>query len=240
MAFRLSVAQTGLHSPWDDLIYAMAGGDLSTIALIKGIISTESEWNPGAINPSDPSYGLMQILLGPGGPFPTVRADDLLDPSTNITLGSTFIMDLLRRYGSPGAIAAYNAGSPRLNAAGQYVNSRGDTMVQAYVDSVLTYQTWFLNQMLDAPPDAILTVGGPVEPAGGGGGWTSGLSDILRGIYDPPGAETPWYDPYAGDAYYEPNTMYTTQGTPSVGGITTGAMVALGLLAVGAVWMSRR
>jgi hypothetical protein len=217
MAFRLSVAEQGLRTQWDDLIYAMAGGDVSTIALIKGIISTESEWNPGAINPADPSYGLMQILAGSGGPFPAVRPDDLLDPSTNITLGSTFLVDLLRRYGSPGAIAAYNAGSPRLNSAGQYVNSRGDTMVQAYVDSVLTYQTWFLNRLIP-PADAYLTVGAP------------------------PGSVTepvwPAYDPYAGDVYWEPSgAAEPGAGSPT---LVTGSVVAIALLAVGALWWSQR
>lgn len=234
MAFRLSVAERGLRTQWDDLIYAMAGGDASIIALIKGIISTESEWNPGAINPADPSYGLMQILLGPGGPFPAVRADDLLDPSTNITLGSTFILDLIRRFGMPGAVAAYNAGSPRLNSAGQYTNSRGDTSVQAYVDSVITYQTWFLNAMADQAAS---------------GGWVP-TSDILRDPYTAPSSSpivdavldvTAWlYGPT--DAPYpdvfnpETGAMEPT-ASPSV---LVGSGVAMALLIGGALWWATR
>lgn len=164
MAYSEAVAALGLNTPWDDLITAM-GGDASSIALIKGVIATESQWNPGAINPNDPSYGLMQILGGPKGPYPNVAIADLMDPSTNITLGATYLKNQLARFGFPGGIAAYNSGTPFTRAGGQYVN-------QAYVDSVLTYQTYYLNAMMGnvnygTAPDAALTVTAtvPTEPA---------------------------------------------------------------------------
>ncbi len=173
MSFDPGVAALGVSTQWDDLISALVGGDPSRIALVKGHIATESQWNPGAINTADPSYGLMQILAGPRGPYPTVAPQDLLDPSTNITLGTNFLKELIARYGLPGAIAAYNAGSPRVNSAGQYVNSQGSTRVQAYVDSVLTYQDYYLTQMS--------------QPSSGQTG--TPLSDILRSVLGPP--ETP-------------------------------------------------
>jgi len=228
VAFSLAVAQSGLQTPYDDLITAMAG-DASTIALVKGIIATESQWNPNAINPADPSYGLMQILAGPGGPFPSVSPQDLLDPSTNITLGVTFIQDLLRRYGSPDAIAAYNAGTPRRNSAGQYVNSRGDTMVQAYVDSVLTYQTWYLNAMLEG------------VPSGGGGGWVP-TADILRGTspeYDASLTVTAFVNDLFGGSDAPTEPYIDEWSTPSPA-ILAGSGLALAVLAIGAIWLATR
>jgi hypothetical protein len=193
--FSEGIAALGLHTQWDDLITAM-GGDASSIALIKGVIATESQWNPNAINPSDPSYGLMQILGGPRGPYPSVAVADLMDPSTNITLGSTFLQNQIRRFSFPGGVAAYNSGTPRTLPGGQYVN-------QAYVDSVLSYQSYYLNAMLGTmdtsiPPDAVLNVTGTYtgEPAtadwpldvptdvvpgtepGISPGWTTGLPSL--------------------------------------------------------------
>lgn len=191
MGFSVAVAERGLTSPYDALIASLVGGDRSLIALVKGHIATESAWDPSAVNPADPSYGLMQILQGPSGPYPATTAQELLDPETNIRLGTQYILDNIRRFGLPDAIAAYNAGTPRKNSAGQFVNSRGDTGVQAYVDSVLTYQSWYLtndgpawsgglSDILRGPYDPGLpsATETPVE-------WGGGLSDILRGVYDP-------------------------------------------------------
>ena len=145
MAFSLAVAQAGIGSPWDDLIVAQAG-DRGLAMLVKAVIAHESQWNPNAENPADPSVGLMQLLVGPGGPYPSLSASALLEPSTNIVLGTRHLVSLVARYGlTPDAIAAYNAGSPRKNSANQYVNSVGDPMVQRYVDSVQTYWAWYMN-----------------------------------------------------------------------------------------------
>lgn len=160
MAFRESVARVGLVTQWDDLLMAQAGGDSSIYALFKGIISQESAWNPAAENPADPSAGLMQILIGPRGPYPAMTREQILDPQTNIILGTNFLKSLLSRYSQSDAVASYNAGMPRKNSSGQYTNSRGDTMVQSYVDAVLTYQTWFMNHLQGIS-------GGAAEPVWG-------------------------------------------------------------------------
>lgn len=132
-----AIAARGLSTPWDALITAQAEGDVSVASLIKGIIARESEWNPAAVNPSDPSYGLMQILAGPRGPYPSIAVADLLNPSTNIVLGSRFLVGLLARYNVRDAVSSYNAGRP---IAGN----------QGYVDDVLTYQVYYLNRLTAA------------------------------------------------------------------------------------------
>lgn len=205
-----AVAALGLHTPWDDLITALAG-DTSSIALVKGVIATESQWNPNAVNPSDPSYGLMQILGGAKGPYPTTAISDLMDPSTNITLGTTYLQRQIARFGFPGGIAAYNSGTPFTRAGGQYVN-------QPYVDEVLSYQTYYLNAMLGAvnygvAPDASLTVTATIPP-------------------EPAPTDVPPPDTGASDF-----PLPTDLG---VGTLSIGALVALGLIAVGIAWSMQK
>jgi hypothetical protein len=208
MAFSESVAALGLQTPWDDLITAM-GGDASSIALVKGVIATESGWNPSAVNPADPSYGLMQILAGSRGPYPSVLISDLMDPSTNITLGSTYLKNQISRFGFPGGIAAYNSGTPRTLPGGQYVN-------QAYVDSVLSYQSYYLNAKMGqvnygVGPDATLTD---------------------TGGYVPPDPGDPFVDPTVAES---PDGSIFSSPTFDIG-----ALIALGVIGVGIVIVSQK
>jgi soluble lytic murein transglycosylase-like protein len=150
--FRQATADLGLFTVWDDLIRAETD-NASEAWLVKAIIATESAWNPSAVNPHDPSYGLMQVLLGSRGPYPDVSADQLLDPSTNIILGTRFLKSLISRYGSTSdAISAYNAGHPLRNlSAGGFTN-------QDYVDTVQTYWTYYLNASAGVPLDSVREV----------------------------------------------------------------------------------
>jgi soluble lytic murein transglycosylase-like protein len=155
MSFSDTIARRGLPSPWDAEIAAQTD-DAAQAALVKAVIATESAWMPGAVNPSDPSYGLMQILCGPRGPAPGITCEELLDPSTNLRVGIGFLRGLLTRYGSTSdALSAYNAGRPLRVASGGWSNQR-------YVDEVQTYWTWYLNRMEavdandpDPGPDAV-------------------------------------------------------------------------------------
>jgi soluble lytic murein transglycosylase-like protein len=134
--FQVAVAQRGLASPWDTFIYQAAGGDPTVVALTKAIIAHESEWNPNAVNPGDPSYGLMQVLFGPRGAYPSYTAQQLLDPVTNIELGVLYLRQQLARYSDlAAAISAYNAGHALVQGGG-FVN-------QEYVDDVLDYFNWY-------------------------------------------------------------------------------------------------
>lgn len=163
---------------WQSTIDVLAGGDTNVRTLIMGAIAQESGWNPYARRDErradgsvwDSSFGLMQILLGTArGIDPSATADRLVnDPAYNIQLGSRFLIDQLRRYhGVPqDAIAAYNAGTARKNAEGQYVNSQGSTSVQDHVDRVMLYQAFYMNNL----PTGVVAGDYGAEPGGASSG----------------------------------------------------------------------
>ncbi len=103
---------------FDALISAAASRYQVPASWIRAVIATESSWDPDAINPADPSYGLMQITaptargLGFTGRIPA----DLMDPETNIEVGTQLLAELRGRYGDNFAdiYSAYNSGDPDL------------------------------------------------------------------------------------------------------------------------------
>lgn len=123
------------------------------IPLIMGHIRQESNYDPKAYRAepqiNDASYGMMQLLLRTAkGLDPNATAAKLYDPAYNIDLGTKLIKQNLQKYSYNvlDAIAAYNAGVPRKNEKGQYVNSKGVTNVEYYVRQVEKfmhqYQDW--------------------------------------------------------------------------------------------------
>lgn len=113
-------------------------------ALVKAIIKTESNWDVNAsrfeVHKGDASWGLMQLLLATARSvlkIPDMTTTQLIQPRINIEAGTKLIAENLNRWGNMrDAIAAYNAGSPRLGKDGKYVNA-------AYVDKVYNaYQVY--------------------------------------------------------------------------------------------------
>lgn len=129
-----------------------------SLPLIEAIITVESAWNPWALRLEPTfsyvldaekhakfsnitvateralqrmSFGLMQLMggtaraLGFIGPLAT-----LLDPESNVHWGLRYFVRLAQKYPLvTDQIAAYNAGSPRRDVGGLYLN-------QAYVEKV--------------------------------------------------------------------------------------------------------
>ncbi|TIX93091.1 lytic transglycosylase domain-containing protein [Rhizobium sp. P44RR-XXIV] len=85
---------------------------------IRAIMRAESADNPRAIS-SAGAIGLMQVMpdtwtelrarYGLGG--------DPFDPHDNILAGAAYLRELYNRYGTPGFLAAYNAGPKRYEAS---------------------------------------------------------------------------------------------------------------------------
>jgi hypothetical protein len=87
-------------------------------AWIRAILAAESNGDPRAIS-SKGAMGLMQIMPQTWAEL-RVRhrlGGDPYDPHDNIIAGSAYIRFLFDRYGSPGWIAAYNAGPGRYESS---------------------------------------------------------------------------------------------------------------------------
>lgn len=83
-------------------------------AWIRAVIGAESANDPRAISPKG-AMGLMQIMPET---WASLRARhglgrDPYDPRDNILAGAAYLRELHDRYGSPGFLAAYNAGPGR-------------------------------------------------------------------------------------------------------------------------------
>lgn len=86
-------------------------------AWIRAVMKAESNGDPRAVSPKG-AMGLMQIMPAT---WAELRArhrlgTDPYDPRDNIAAGAAYIRELYDRYGSPGWIAAYNAGPGRYEA----------------------------------------------------------------------------------------------------------------------------
>jgi len=124
---------------WDSLRYYSEENGLDPY-LVASLIRQESEFNPSAISHAN-AYGLMQLLprTGKGEAKKTglshYNTDSLLDPTTNIELGTHYFRQMVDHFGGQVeyALAAYNAGEERVEdwrAAGSYRD------VEEFVESI--------------------------------------------------------------------------------------------------------
>ena len=137
---------------WSIIKTESAKNDLDPY-LVASLIRQESEFNPSAISYAN-AWGLMQLLPSVGkslahqegmAHFQTFQ---LLDPETNIRLGTRYLKQTLDHFGGVAeyALAAYNAGDSRVEdwqAAGPYsgmdefVESIPFTQTREYVQAIL-------------------------------------------------------------------------------------------------------
>jgi len=121
--------------------------------LVASLIRQESEFNPAAISHAN-AYGLMQLLprTGKGEAkkqgLQHYNTDSLLDPTTNIELGTHYFRQMVDHFGGQieYALAAYNAGEERVEdwrASGTYrdidefVESIPFTETREYVQAIV-------------------------------------------------------------------------------------------------------
>lgn len=142
--------------PWWETIKAESAKNNLDPYLVASLIRQESEFNPSAISPAN-AWGLMQLLPSVGkalareegiSHFETFQ---LLDPATNIRLGTRYLRKTLDKFGgvTEYALAAYDAGDERVvdwQAAGPYhgidefVESIPFTETRDYVEAILRNQ----------------------------------------------------------------------------------------------------
>jgi len=90
-------------------------------ALVKAVVAVESAFDAAAVSVKG-AIGLMQVIPDTGERYGLVgdarrsTAQKLLDPSTNLRIGTRYLRDLLDRFAHsiPLALAAYNAGEGRV------------------------------------------------------------------------------------------------------------------------------
>ena len=121
--------------------------------LVASLIRQESEFNPSVISYAN-AWGLMQLLPSVGKALAReegishFQTFQLLDPETNIRLGTRYLRQTLEKFGGVQeyALAAYNAGDSRVvdwQASGPYdgidefVESIPFTQTRDYVQSIL-------------------------------------------------------------------------------------------------------
>lgn len=109
--------------------------------LIRAIAIVESSEDPKAVNPSDPSYGLMQVLCQPNGrggcanhlninEWPPYSSEQLFDPEYNLLIAAQILKWNIRKYGLEKGVACYNCWESR------YDPVRGPFRNQEYVTKV--------------------------------------------------------------------------------------------------------
>ncbi|MBI3621570.1 MAG: lytic transglycosylase domain-containing protein [Nitrospirae bacterium] len=137
--------------------------------LIKAVIKAESDFDAYAVSPAG-AQGLMQLMPATAE---LLAVEDPFDPAANILGGVRHLRDLLDRFDGniPLAVAAYNAGALRVEAAGG-IPAIEET--RQYVQRVLTYYRDYLRRSPAAvsrpvrrvitPDGAILLTNAPVRP----------------------------------------------------------------------------
>jgi soluble lytic murein transglycosylase len=121
--------------------------------LVAALIRQESEFNPSAISHAN-AYGLMQLLPAVGKSMAreegmrNFQTFQLLDPATNIRLGTRYLRQILNKFGGVPeyALAAYNAGNERVidwrageqnEGIDEFVESIPFSETRIYVESIL-------------------------------------------------------------------------------------------------------
>src|SRR5574337_1750542 len=110
-------ARIELHAPSDTyagLIAEAAQRFGIPVAWIRAIMRVESRGDRRAISPKG-AIGLMQLMPGTWAALRTRYGlgRDPFDAHDNILAGAAFLREMHDRYGSPGFLAAYNAGPGR-------------------------------------------------------------------------------------------------------------------------------
>jgi soluble lytic murein transglycosylase len=154
---------------YKDLFVRYTGDKDISKSYAMAIARQESAWNPKVRSPVG-ATGLMQIM--PGTATHTVKmfsipgynsASQLLDPETNINIGTSYLQYVYQQFGNNRiyASAAYNAGPGRVrtwqgNSAGRinaaaFVESIPFSETRGYVKNVLAYDAYYRYFMGDKP-----------------------------------------------------------------------------------------
>jgi soluble lytic murein transglycosylase len=102
--------------PYHDIIKREARARGLDPYFVAALMRQESRFNPRAVSAAG-AVGLMQVMPATGRQLGGVDRQGLMDPETNIRLGTRFLADMMKTYGTrtDAVLAAYNAGPSRMN-----------------------------------------------------------------------------------------------------------------------------
>ena len=140
--------QPGARSTlYDSLIETVAARHDVEVALVKAVVKAESGFNPRAVSPKG-ARGLMQLMPGTA-----VRhgVRNVFSASENLEGGVEHLRMLLDYYSGNQrlALAAYNAGTGAVEAAGRQVPPYAET--REYIRRVLWYRAAYLRDAAAHP-----------------------------------------------------------------------------------------
>jgi len=127
------VSGTGASSAFDAQINAAAASNGIDPALLKGLVSQESGFNPSARSGAG-AVGLTQLMPGTAA---SLGVTNPLDPAQSLQGGAKYLREQLDRFGGDEqlALAAYNAGP---GAVQKYGGVPPYAETQNYVTSVMS------------------------------------------------------------------------------------------------------
>jgi soluble lytic murein transglycosylase-like protein len=128
-----AVSGTGDNSAFDAQINAAAASNGIDPALLKGLVSQESGFNPNARSGAG-AVGLTQLMPGTAS---ALGVTNPLDPAQSLQGGAKYLREQLDRFGGDEtlALAAYNAGP---GAVQKYGGVPPYAETQNYVTSVMS------------------------------------------------------------------------------------------------------
>jgi soluble lytic murein transglycosylase-like protein len=126
-----SVAFVAPPTALDQVVQRSAEKNHVDPALVRAVITTESNWNTSAVS-SKGALGLMQLIPGTAQ---RLGVGNAFDPAQNVDAGTRYLHMMLERYNGDvsKALAAYNAGPGAVDRFGGVPNYRE---TQNYVQKV--------------------------------------------------------------------------------------------------------
>jgi len=158
---------------------------------IREVMRQESGGNETAVSPAG-AMGLMQVMPST---YEMLReqydlGDDPFEPHDNVLAGTAYIREMYDRYGSPGFLAAYNAGPQRVD---DYL-ATGDPLPNETVSYVASIAPRIAGTVPETGPLSVYGGNGAVQyaaaPAGGTAVAATGACDP-DAAYDPTRPCTP-------------------------------------------------